>query len=144
MIRAIATGTLFNEPQARTSAAGNSFVTAKLKADGKDGVVVWCNIIAFAETAERLARLPRGAALSVAGRVEVDAYLSKSGEPAASLKFVVDELATLKGKPRQKRPERAGYHEYQEPAAPEAPPVGYYDEEFNPACDEREVETAAP
>ena len=143
MIRAIATGTLFNEPQARTSAAGNSFVTAKLKADGKDSAVVWCNLIAFAETAERLARLPRGAALSVAGRIEIDAYISKTGGAAASLKFVVDELATLKGKPRQKRPERAEHQEYQEPAAPDAPP-GYYDEEFNPACAEREVETAAP
>lgn len=104
MIRAIATGTLFNEPQARTSAAGNSFVTAKLKADGKDSAVVWCSLIAFGEQAERLAALKEGAALSVSGRCEVSAWINREGEAQGGLSLVVDELATLKGKPRPPRP----------------------------------------
>ncbi len=68
MIRCLVTGRLHDMPQARTSANGNTFTTAKLRADGKDGATVWTSIIAFGELAERLATLPAGAALSVSGR----------------------------------------------------------------------------
>lgn len=100
MIRALVTGRLHDAPQARTSQSGNTFTTGKLRADGKDGATVWCSIIAFGELAERLATLPAGAALSVSGRAEVNAWLDKSGEPRAGLSVVVEELATLRGKPR--------------------------------------------
>lgn len=88
MIRTLATGTLYGSPQTRTSAAGKAYTTAKLKADGKDGAITWCSLIAFGEQAERLATLKEGAAMSVSGR----------------LSLVVDELATLKGRPRPPRP----------------------------------------
>ncbi len=113
MIRALATGTLYDAPQARTSQAGKTFTTAKLRADGKDGATVWVSCIAFGEQAERLATLPAGAALSVSGRVEVSAWSDKSGEPKAGLSLVVDELVTLKAKPkprdegRQQQPRRS-------------------------------------
>ena len=100
MIRVLLTGTLYGEPLARTSANGKPFVTAKLRADGKDGVQLWCSIIAFGEQAERLATLKPNAALAVAGRAEVSAWTGKDGMPAAGLSLVVDELATLKGKPK--------------------------------------------
>ncbi len=100
MIRALVSGRLHDAPQARTSANGNPFSTAKLRADGKDGATVWTSIIAFGELAERLATLPAGAALSVSGRAEVNAWLDKNGEPRAGLSVVVEELATLRGKPR--------------------------------------------
>lgn len=100
MIRALITGTLYGDPQARTSQAGKPFTTAKLKADGKDGATVWCSLVGFGELAERLAALPANSALSVSGRAEVSAWLDKQGEPKAGLSIVVDELATLKGKPR--------------------------------------------
>ena len=100
MIRALVTGSLYGPPQARTSQAGKQFVTAKVKADGKDGAVVWCSVIAFGEQADRLMTLGDGAALSVSGRAEVNGWLDKQGEPKAGLSLVVDDLATLKGKPR--------------------------------------------
>ena len=100
MIRALVSGRLHDAPQARTSQSGNTFVTGKLRADGKDGATVWTSIIAFGELAERLASLPAGAALSVSGRAEVNAWIDKSGEPRAGLSVVVEELATLRGKPR--------------------------------------------
>lgn len=40
VIRALVTGTLYDKPQARTSASGKPFTTAKLRADGKDGAKV--------------------------------------------------------------------------------------------------------
>lgn len=100
MIRALVTGTLYGAPQARTSQAGKQFVTAKIRADGKDGATVWCSIIAFDGLADRLLALADGAALSVSGRAEVNGWLDKAGAPKAGLSLVADELATLKSKPR--------------------------------------------
>lgn len=110
MIRALCTGTLYGSPQARTSAAGKAYTTAKLKADGKDGSSVWCSLIGFGEIGERLATLKEGAALSVSGRCEVSAWIGRDGEAAGGLSLVVDELATLKGRPRppRARPEPVG------------------------------------
>lgn len=100
MIRALVSGVLHADPQSRTSASGNPFTTAKLRADDKHGNSVWCSLIAFGSEAERLLSLKAGAALSVSGRMEVTAWLDKQGEPKAGLSLVVDELATLRGKPR--------------------------------------------
>lgn len=102
MMRALITGNLYGDPQARTSQAGKSFTTAKVRADGKDGSVVWVSLVAFGELAERLATLKANNAVAVSGKVEVNAYLNKADEPAAGLSIVVDELATLKAKPKPK------------------------------------------
>lgn len=118
MIRVLATGTLYAAPQARTSAAGKPFTTAKLRADGKDGAITWCSLIAFGEQAERLAALKEGAALSVSGRAEVSAWLNRDGEAQGGLSLVVDELAALKGRPRPPRPRQ-----------PEAAGMGFDDME---------------
>ena len=100
MIRAMVSGTLYGVPQARTAASGKQYATAKLRADGKDGTSAWCSVIAFGEVADRLLTLCDGAALSVSGRAEINAWLDKAGEPKAGLSLLVDDLVTLKGKPR--------------------------------------------
>ena len=100
MIRALITGKLYGEPTARTSQSGKPFTTAKVKADGKDGATAWCSIIAFGELAERLATFKANDVVAMAGRCELAAWLDKSGNPAAGLSLVADEIATLKGKPK--------------------------------------------
>jgi single-stranded DNA-binding protein len=100
MIRILVTGTLYGDPERRTAKSGNTYCTAKLRADGKDGVSVWCSLIAFGEQAERLMTLKANAAISVSGKAELQAWLSKTGEPAAGLSLVIDDLAVLKPKPR--------------------------------------------
>ena len=102
MIRALLTGILYGEPQARTSQAGKSFTTAKVKADGKDGAVLWISIVAFNDLADRLLTLKANNAVALSGKLEVSAYTAKDGTPAAGLSVVVDELAALKAKPRPK------------------------------------------
>ncbi len=102
MIRALLTGQLYGPPQARTSKSGSTFATAKVKADGKDGAVLWVSLVAFGEVADRLLTLPANAALALSGKLEVSAYTDKQGNPAASLSVVCDELATLKARPRPK------------------------------------------
>ncbi len=100
MIRALVSGTLYDAPKVHTGKSGKPFTTAKVRADGKDGATVWCSIIAFNAEGERLATLQQGAALSVSGRAEVSVWLDKNGEPKGGLSLVVDELATLKAKPK--------------------------------------------
>ena len=100
MIRALLTGILFGDPQARTSKSGSQFATAKVKADGKDGAVLWISIVAFNDLADRLLTLHANNAVAISGKLEVSAYVAKSGEPAAGLSVVCDELAALKAKPR--------------------------------------------
>ena len=102
MIRALLTGQLYGDPQARTSQAGKSFTTAKIRADGKDGAVLWISVVAFGDLADRLLELKANTALALSGKLEVSAYTAKDGTPAAGLSVVVDELATLKAKPRPK------------------------------------------
>ena len=128
MIRALITGSLYGNPQTRTSQAGKQFVTAKVRADGKNGESVWCSIIAFGEQADRLMTLGDGAALAVSGKAEVNAWLDKQGEPKAGLSLVADEVATLKGKPRP--PQGAGDAPQSRPGADTAPPPTHH----NPNC----------
>lgn len=108
MIRALLTGCLHGDPTIKTAKSGTVFTTVKLKADGKDGAAVWCSLIAFGEQGDRLATLKANATVSVSGRAEVQAWSNKQGEPQAGLSLVVDEVATLKAKPRPKQPVSAG------------------------------------
>lgn len=121
MIRALATGTLYGDPQTRTSASGKDFTTAKLRADGKDGAVVWCSLIAFGDLAERLASMKDRAALSVSGRIEVSAWINRDGEACGGLSLVADEIATLRGKPKPRAPKPKPTRE------PEAAGAGFDD-----------------
>lgn len=128
MIRCLLVGTLHTDPQARTSQSGKSFTTGKLKADAADGGTVWCSLIAFAEQAERLAGLKSGQAISVSGRAKVTAWLGKSGEPAAGLDLTIDELVTLKGRPKgsDQQPAQASARPYtQRRPARQPPPVSH-------------------
>lgn len=100
MIRALVSGTLHGDPQTRTSRGGQPFTTARMKADTGDGNMVWCSVIGFGDVGERLATLKSGAAISVSGRCKLSSWLSKDGSPAAGLDVTVDELATLRGRPK--------------------------------------------
>ncbi len=100
MIRAMVSGTLHADPESRTSKTGKPYCTARLKADSGDNNTVWCSLIAFGQEGERLATLKAGQALSVSGRAKLSAWLSKDGQPSAGLDLTIDELATLRGRPK--------------------------------------------
>jgi len=121
MMRALVSGVLYEAPKVHTGKSGKPFTTAKVRADGKDGAAVWCSIIAFDAEGERLATLPAGAALSVSGRAEVSAWSDKSGEPKAGLSLVVEELATLKAKPK---PRDEGHQDQRRRSARQPAPAG--------------------
>ena len=120
MIRVMVSGVLYGRPQARTAASGKGFATAKVRGDGKDGTTTWCSIIAFGEIADRLLTLGDGAALSVSGRAEINAWLDKAGEPKAGLSLLVDDLVTLKAKPKPQGGEQGEPAPRQSPRRPVA------------------------
>ena len=120
MIRALLTGILYGEPQARTSQAGKSFTTAKVKADGKDGSSLWISVVAFGDLAERLLTMKANNAVALSGKLEVSAYVAKDGSPAAGLSVVCDELAALKAKPRPKA----------DPPPPKQPVIAGFDDDL--------------
>ena len=118
--RLLATGQLYGDPQARTSQAGKSFTTAKIRADGKDGAVLWISVVAFGDLADRLLTMRANNALALSGKLEVSAYTAKDGTPAAGLSVVADELAALKAKPRPKA----------EPAQAQQPVIAVLDDDL--------------
>ena len=44
--------------------------------------------------------LKAGTAISVSGRAKLSSWLGKDGQPAAGLSLTIDELVTLRGKPK--------------------------------------------
>ena len=101
MIRVLVTGTLHEPPVARVGKSGKPFTTAKMKADSGEGLV-WCSLIAFGAQAEALHEQKANAAVSVAGRADLSAWLDKTGEPKAGLSLVVDQVAALRTRPKPK------------------------------------------
>ena len=101
MMRLLCTGTLHGSPQARVSAKGTGFTTARLRADDGKGNSVWCSLIGFGDIAARLAELKDKAAIAVSGRVTPKAWINKDGEAQGGFDLTIDQISTLKGKPRQ-------------------------------------------
>ncbi len=104
MIRCLITGKLHDTPQSRTSATGNTFAVAKIKADDKGGAWVWVSVIAFGAESERLLELKAGDAVSIGGRAELSVWEDRDGNHHPGLSLVADEIATLRGKPKPRAP----------------------------------------
>lgn len=120
MIRILITGKLHDEPQARTSANGNTFAVAKMKADDKGGAWVWVSVIAFGDEAQRLLAMNAGDAVAIGGRAELKAWVDKEGNARPDVSVVADEIATLKGRPRPPRPHQPKAPRKQVPASTDA------------------------
>lgn len=109
---ALISGTLWRDPVARQSKLGKRFATALLRA-GTPQDAVWCNIVAFDETAQsELLRLAAGDALTAQGRFKIGVF-EKAGEHRASLDLTATHVLPLRGrptatrKPRERAPETA-------------------------------------
>ena len=120
-------GELIRDPEKRTSAKGTAYAVALLRA-GEDLVNLTAfdttmverllgagedlvNLTAFDTTmVERLLELRKGDPVSVSGRLAVQAYLGKQGEPKTGLQVTVNEIMTApartaKAPPRARRGE---------------------------------------
>ena len=96
-----ASGILVGDPQRRQGAKAE-FALASLKVDsGGDSILV--RLIGFGGKADDLLDHAAGEPLSVAGRVEVSAWLDRTGAPRPSVKIIVEAIMPLKPK-RQTKP----------------------------------------
>ena len=107
MIRVLLTGTLLGDPVQRTGQSGKPFTTGKLRTDDGNGNAVWASFIAFGDDGERIANMKDGAALALSGRGALKVFEGKHGHQA-SMDVTVDQVATLKAKPRPKREQQPG------------------------------------
>jgi single-stranded DNA-binding protein len=102
----LVSGTLFRNPEQRTSKAGKPFVTATIRVNDGDpstGSCQWWKVLAFSESVQaELMRLDDGDAISVQGAFKADIY-DKDGEKRLSLSIIADNVLALRqpAKPRQ-------------------------------------------
>lgn len=103
-VAVLVTGTMFKEPQQRTSQSGKRYVTATIKAAAADNSAsdFW-NALAFGDTAgAELMRLGLNERLAVQGSLKLETY-SKDGEPKISRTVFVDSVLPLRAPPREKK-----------------------------------------
>jgi single-stranded DNA-binding protein len=96
-------GTLFREPEQRTSRSDKPFVTATIRARDGDASQ-WWKMVAFSETAQaELMRLTDGDALSVQGAFKAETY-EKDGGTKLSLSVIADHVLALRQPPKARKP----------------------------------------
>ena len=98
MIRALVTGKLLKPAESRVSNLGKGYAVGTLTLDSAaDHGPRFVKLVAFGESAERLTALAKGAPLAASGKLEVSTWVPESGTAEASLRMLVDDLATIPG-----------------------------------------------
>jgi single-stranded DNA-binding protein len=119
MIDALVTGKLIRDPALKTGASGKPYCNFLLSVPTGDGEPVIVSGIAFADVAERIGRLGKGDALSVAGSLKPSEWTDKTtGETKRGLNITVS--AALSAYDVKKRRGSADGTESSRP--PQAPP----------------------
>lgn len=96
MISALIEGTLHSAPVRRTSAKGQAYITAQMRAAGDDGEAVWCSLIAFdAGAVDALGKLAGGDTVAIAGHASLSTWTAKDGEHKAGLKVTVTKAMSV-------------------------------------------------
>lgn len=118
---ALVTGTIFRDPEQKSSAKGNPFVAATLKV--KDGdATQWWKILAFSETAKsELVRLGADEAVAVQGSFKCDVYTPEGKEPRVNLTIFADNVVALRAAAKARKAKVPSSHDAtQAPAGPAA------------------------
>src|SRR2546429_4642590 len=107
-VAVLITGTLFKEPQPRTSQSGKRYVVTTLKAAAADNSTsdFW-SALAFGDTAgAELMRLGLNERVAVQGSLKLDTY-AKDGETKISRTIFVDHVMALRQPPKERKPKAA-------------------------------------
>jgi single-stranded DNA-binding protein len=115
-VAVLISGSIFRQPEQRTSQSGKRYVTTTIKAAAADNSAsdFW-NALAFGDTAgAELMRLGVNERIAVQGSLKLETY-TKDGETKISRTVFVDSVLALRAPPREKRPKK--------PAAPEGLPI---------------------
>jgi single-stranded DNA-binding protein len=116
MIDALIGGTLHAAPEQRTSQAGKTFVTAKVRTPTAGGDALFVNVICFdRDTCTALLALGAGEQVHLAGQLTPKVWTPANGEPRPVLDMVATACLTVyavqkrrdASKPAAKAPNRA-------------------------------------
>ena len=72
---------------------------------GKDKDPLWVNVDVWGKASERAATVKKGDSVIVVGRIDLETYTTKQGQPGASLKLAADSFAFAS---RKEAPAAAG------------------------------------
>jgi single-stranded DNA-binding protein len=109
-------GSIFKEPQQRTSQSGRSYVTTTLKAAAADNASsdFW-SVLAFGDTAgAELMRLGINERVTIQGGLKLEIF-ERDGQARISRTIFADHAMALRQPPKEKKPKK--------PAAPEGLPL---------------------
>jgi single-strand DNA-binding protein len=102
MISILALGRLAATPEVRTGPSGKPYTTARLLCPAGEGGDTSISVIAFGETGEHLATIPRGVSICVTGRTKMTRWTAKDGTERTGLSVTADAL--LFARPPARRP----------------------------------------
>ena len=99
MIAALATGQVVRAPKSGTSASGTRWANTTLRCStgtDKEGAALssFVSVIAFGDTADKLAKLGQGDAISVQGPMKQTQYTTDSGEVRHGLEILANNILT--------------------------------------------------
>lgn len=96
MIDALISGKLLRDTELKTSANGNAYCNFMLSVHAGESVPMVITGIAFSEVAEKIARLKKGDALTVAGSLKPSEWTDKNtGETKHGLSVTVSNGLTV-------------------------------------------------
>jgi hypothetical protein len=118
-VAVLVSGSIFREPEQRTSQAGKRYVTCTIKAASADNSSsdFW-NALCFSETAgAELMRLSVNERLAVQGSMKIELF-EKDGQQRISRTVFVDSVLALHAPPKERKPKKpADAPLVEEPAA---------------------------
>jgi hypothetical protein len=91
MLSILASGRLAASPEVRMGRSGKPFTLARLVCLGESGEVAVL-VIAFGETGEHLATIPKGVSISVTGRAKLTRWTAKDGTDRTGLSVTADAM----------------------------------------------------
>jgi hypothetical protein len=96
MIHAHVAGELLAPPERRTSERGTDWLRLKLRCHAGGGHALVTAAVFDGELIERVAGLAPGDAVSLAGPLELRAWLDRDGNPCAGLGLVAHAVLTIR------------------------------------------------
>src|ERR1700676_4683361 len=99
-------GSIFKEPQQRTSQSGKRYVGTTLKAAAADNATsdFW-SVLAFGDTAgAELMRLAVGERVTIQGGLKIELYTANDGATKISRTIFADHVLAVRQPPRERKP----------------------------------------
>ena len=101
MSTVLVSGKIFRQPERKTSKNGKEFTIATVK-ETQGETAIWWKVLAFGDSADELASLGDGEAVSVSGLLKVEPY-SKNGETKIGFSVLADRLISAH-RPKRDKP----------------------------------------